>query len=446
MKCSAALRSGLGVVTAILLASASLARAECVGDCSRDGAVTVDEIVAGIGIALGNTGVDACEPFDGNGDGQVTVDEIVSSVNYALNGCPADCGDCSDHNACTSDSCVDGQCLHGNVVCEDDGNECTAERCDAAAGCGRSNVDDGTSCGSSSGTCQAGICVAFACANNGQCDDGDACTINACIDHACVSVPISCEDDGNECTVDACESASGCVHRNAEDGTPCDDGIGQCQSGVCQSDEVVQYQQNFEALSPSSATALSDDKWLVFGNVFDGAGKYLYGYGSFAAPNGGPAFCAVDTGQGGAEQGAQQFSVYNDYNNQDHAKGYRIEANVFRERRITAADVGTTLTFSFDAKRGNINNAADPLCPCTSAASAFLKTLNPMAGFATTNLVQQNTTDLPTTWTRYSLTLRIDAGLVNQLVQFGFATTATRFQPSGNFYDNIRVSASPTVP
>ncbi len=49
------------------------------------------------------------------------------------------------------------------------------------------------------------------------------------------------------------------------------------------------------------------------------------------------------------------FEGYSDYANQDHAQGRLIEANTFQERTILAGDVGTTIIFSFDAKRGNIN-------------------------------------------------------------------------------------------
>jgi len=59
---------------------------DAAGDCSRDGRVTVDEIVRGTSIALGNQRIDECEPFDANGDGIVTVDEIVRAVANALNG------------------------------------------------------------------------------------------------------------------------------------------------------------------------------------------------------------------------------------------------------------------------------------------------------------------------------------------------------------------------
>jgi hypothetical protein len=60
----------------------------CTGDCEADGAVTVDELVRGVNIALARLSLDACPAFDRNGDRRVTVDELVAAVNNALLGCP----------------------------------------------------------------------------------------------------------------------------------------------------------------------------------------------------------------------------------------------------------------------------------------------------------------------------------------------------------------------
>jgi hypothetical protein len=62
----------------------------CTGDCDEDGNVTVDEILVGVNIALGQRFVGDCPPFDSSGDGGVTVDEIVRAVNNALAGCPVE--------------------------------------------------------------------------------------------------------------------------------------------------------------------------------------------------------------------------------------------------------------------------------------------------------------------------------------------------------------------
>ena len=132
-------------------------------------------------------------------------------------------------------------------------------------------------------------------------------------------------------------------------------------------------------MAPPSPGALLGDDWLVFGNVYDSGGSYLYGYGPFPAPNDGAAFCAIATGEGGPAQGDQQLSVYSDYNNPDHGVGHLIETNVFQEQTIEAADAGKTVVFTFDAKFGNLEGASE--------AEAFIKTLDPGAGYATTNHV-----------------------------------------------------------
>jgi hypothetical protein len=64
-------------------------QAQCVGDCNSDGHVTVDEIIAGVSIALGNSALDSCPSFDADGSGQVTIDELIQSINLALGSCPA---------------------------------------------------------------------------------------------------------------------------------------------------------------------------------------------------------------------------------------------------------------------------------------------------------------------------------------------------------------------
>ena len=189
------------------------------------------------------------------------------------------------------------------------------------------------------------------------------------------------------------------------------------------------YSQNFEGLVITSPTALSGDGWVVYGNVFTPGNVYIYGYGPYPAPNGGNAFSDIDTGQGGATQGVQQLSIYSDYNNGDHAIGNIIESNVYREQTIGAGDVDGYWIFQFDAKLGNL------LAPST--AFALIKTLNPAAGYATTNFLPVETTHLSTTWRTYEIGIPITPDLVGQLLQIGFANRATAYVSSGIFYDNV---------
>ncbi len=199
------------------------------------------------------------------------------------------------------------------------------------------------------------------------------------------------------------------------------------------SQAITPYTQDFEGLVQSDPLALELDGWKVYGNVFDALGAYLYGYGAFVAPNNGSAFCQIDMNQGGIEQGFQQLSVFSDYENADHANGNIIEANVFQEMPITANDVGKTWKFSFDAKRGNIAGASE--------AFAYIKTIDPNNGFATTNYIFVDLTATPIEWAGYSLSLAIDVGLIEgaqpQFFQIGFSNTATLYEASANFYDNV---------
>lgn len=92
---------GSGTVVAwLLLAAAGRAEAlpqatrtptatpmPCTGNCDGGPAVSVDELVRGVGIALEQLPLRLCEAFDATGDGRVSVEELVQAVNNALNGC-----------------------------------------------------------------------------------------------------------------------------------------------------------------------------------------------------------------------------------------------------------------------------------------------------------------------------------------------------------------------
>lgn len=197
----------------------------------------------------------------------------------------------------------------------------------------------------------------------------------------------------------------------------------------------LSYTQDFETLVQTDLDALANDGWLVYGNVYDALGAYLYGYGAFPAPNNGFGFCQIDLLQGGVDQGLQQLSVFSDYNNGDHANGYLIESNVFQEQTITAEDVGKAWLFTFDAKLGNLAG--------NSTALAFIKTLNPAAGWATTNFINVDLTATPVEWTGYTLQISLDSSLVGQIIQIGFSNTATLYESSGVYYDNVKFAVDP---
>jgi ELWxxDGT repeat protein len=59
----------------------------CEGDCDGDATVTVDELITGVNIALGNAPVGQCVAFDPDSSSEVTINDLIGAVNNALNGC-----------------------------------------------------------------------------------------------------------------------------------------------------------------------------------------------------------------------------------------------------------------------------------------------------------------------------------------------------------------------
>jgi hypothetical protein len=59
----------------------------CAGDCNGNGSVTVNELVAGVNIALGSAAVAVCTACDTDRDGSVSVSELIAAVRRALDGC-----------------------------------------------------------------------------------------------------------------------------------------------------------------------------------------------------------------------------------------------------------------------------------------------------------------------------------------------------------------------
>jgi hypothetical protein len=131
---------------------------------------------------------------------------------------------CNNGLISAAQGCPTGQVCQGGGNCVfncaalncNDNNACTNDTCTAQAGCGRSNVANGTSCSDGNAcngneTCQAG-----------NCNRGAAPNCN----------------DGNVCTQDTCNAATGCTNPPVANGTACGDGNAcngneTCQNGAC---------------------------------------------------------------------------------------------------------------------------------------------------------------------------------------------------------------------
>ena len=271
----------------------------CVGipvECADDGKVCTDDLCDPAADACAHPPKPGCvEPTceaDGDCAGQVDPGPCGVAVCVA--------GQCqisaiADDTPCTSaaiaaNACADeGRCQAGTcapvaIEC-DDGNPCTLDGCDPAAGCTTTNLAKGTACSTAAiagdacaagGTCQAGTCTGTPvvcdddnpCTTDG-CDPGSGCTATpvapgvACATAAiaadacaiggtcqagvCSPVPLVC-DDLNPCTADGCDPAIGCTASNVAKGAPCTtDAIeasacaagGTCQAGQCAATPVV---------------------------------------------------------------------------------------------------------------------------------------------------------------------------------------------------------------
>lgn len=80
--------ASLAVVFAMVLDlwSSPVVAQICVGDCDRDGQVTMAELVTSVNVALGRSSPAVCEGLD-EGSGRVRVGTLVRAVLNAMNGC-----------------------------------------------------------------------------------------------------------------------------------------------------------------------------------------------------------------------------------------------------------------------------------------------------------------------------------------------------------------------
>jgi hypothetical protein len=70
-----------------LVCRPALRDTDCSGDCDCSGSVTIDELVNGLKIAVGDLSPAACRAIDRNDDGMVQVDEIVRAAGAIFEGC-----------------------------------------------------------------------------------------------------------------------------------------------------------------------------------------------------------------------------------------------------------------------------------------------------------------------------------------------------------------------
>ncbi|NNF34386.1 MAG: IPTL-CTERM sorting domain-containing protein [Saprospiraceae bacterium] len=186
------------------------------------------------------------------------------------------------------------------------------------------------------------------------------------------------------------------------------------------------------------------DGWCLVIYLIQGGG-YLGGYGPFPAPNGGPGFSSLDNVIPGPNGGAQYLNVYSDYNNPEHIFGNFVEANVFQERILTAADIGRFYSFTFDHVTALPQFAPNPTDPNFKETAVCVKVVDPntlaLVHFNTFNTANDNM------WTEgSSITGTIDGAWEGYILQFEFLAASTQYAPTGVYYDNVTFVIGAAIP
>jgi beta-glucanase (GH16 family) len=203
--------------------------------------------------------------------------------------------------------------------------------------------------------------------------------------------------------------------------------------GFSESAGGVSFSSDFESGNPADPAI--GNGWLSFGAEFNSAGDFINQYGPFETPNGTNGFAQFDSGEESANQGSQYLNVFSDYNNPNHGNDITIEALTFQERPFAASDAGA-YSFTFDAKAPLEGGIAAP-----STAFAFIRVIDPNNGFSTTVDVRLDMSNVSNTeWSNFTLEANLDESLAGQILQFGFSNTATNFDSTGIYYDNVNMS------
>jgi hypothetical protein len=73
--------------SALARVAVSVVARRCTGDCDQDGHVTLGEVVAGVGVALGRLPLSRCAAIDADADRHASVTELVEAVSLEIGGC-----------------------------------------------------------------------------------------------------------------------------------------------------------------------------------------------------------------------------------------------------------------------------------------------------------------------------------------------------------------------
>lgn len=214
--------------------------------------------------------------------------------------------------------------------------------------------------------------------------------------------------------------------------------------------QIADFSEDFENVDPTSPSAVSDLGYVVFGNVFTSNFDFCYGYGIEPAPNStnegiADAFSGIESNVGA---GQHSLNIFSDYQNGDHDNLKIIQANVFREVKPVASDVGAMVTYQFDYRRADAPNGPTG----SSETFAFIRIIDQFNGFALVDEFLFDTTAATTSFQTGSITVEIDPFYFNDaegeglLFQYGFFSFCTSPesapQGSGIYYDNVSLTGA----
>ncbi len=239
-----------------------------------------------------------------NGVAQVSLGDIpgVVFMNVTLNGSGA-IDDivycmCDDGDECTTDTCLDGECINTPKDCGDD-DACTIDSCNRETGeCINApiNCDDQNGCTSEfclegecviepiscddMDDCTVDSCVDGQCVNEAiDCDDEDACTADECVDGECENTPIDCDDE-DPCTDDSCDDGECINEDNGECGLEC-----RVTGGGNSEFDGHEYTFGGQAGAPTASQPQPFGEWTHHERKGPGNQKFIFHAGTASAPD-----------------------------------------------------------------------------------------------------------------------------------------------------------------
>ena len=201
------------------------------------------------------------------------------------------------------------------------------------------------------------------------------------------------------------------------------------------------YSNNFEGQVSNPAIA-----GFVIGNETNYGGWYAGMGAENAELLGLNGYASVVNNEGGTgNTSGAQLKTYSDYNGWGPHQGWNagtgfVTTKLYHEMGAISSDLlGKTISFSFDAKKGNIDESL-------SSASAYLAVIKVSDGSyaEVSGSTPVANTSIGTDWGSYSTSFVVDAGMIGETLQIGFSNTANaQWAATGMVYDNLEVTSVP---